>query len=160
MKYIPHFSPWDGWFLPTFLKYFEILSTETPMMSPCPAEAVERKIIAKETVKQALECLTELQLKVIILRNGLGKLGERRGKMTLIDVAKELMRNSELHFTPARIRQIEESALLRLRRVVCRMGFFDNRPYVVDLNIMRTRRIPTDLLGDAMHVRPWRRPNH
>jgi RNA polymerase primary sigma factor len=99
------------------------------------------------------------------LRDALVEIGERermiveyrygltgQTPMTLNDIGKKLSLSRE------RVRQIEERALLRLRRVAAKMGLIElgRRPDHTNLQPgWQAPKVKTDILGDAIPTKPY-----
>jgi len=101
-----------------------------------------------DELKDALGEVGERERMIIELRYGL----TGQTAMTLNDIGKKLSLSRE------RVRQIEERALLRLRRVAARMGLIEmgRRPDHTNLQPGWNHPKPkTDLLGDAMPTKPY-----
>lgn len=101
-----------------------------------------------DELKDALVEIGERERMIIELRYGL--VGQT--PMTLNDIGKKLSLSRE------RVRQIEERALLRLRRVAARMGLIEmgRRPDHTNLQPgWNQPRMKTDLLGDAIPSKPY-----
>ena len=101
-----------------------------------------------DELKDALLEVGERERMIIELRYGL----TGQTAMTLNDIGRKLSLSRE------RVRQIEERALLRLRRVAARMGLIEMGRRPDHTNIQPgwdQPRIKTDLLGDAMPSKPY-----
>jgi len=101
-----------------------------------------------DELKDALGEVGERERMIIELRYGL----TGQTTMTLNDIGKKLGLSRE------RVRQIEERALLRLRRVAARMGLIEmgRRPDHTNLQPgWNQPRLKTDLLGDALPSKPY-----
>ncbi len=97
----------------------------------------------------ALKEIGEREKMILEFRYGL----TGQGPMTLNDVGKQLKLSRE------RIRQIEERALLRLRRVAGKMGLIElNKPRSVSPNIQPGWNDPkpkTNILGESIPTKPY-----
>ncbi len=101
-----------------------------------------------DELKDALGEVGERERMIIELRYGL----TGQTAMTLNDIGKKLSLSRE------RVRQIEERALLRLRRVAARMGLIEmgRRPDHTNLQPgWNQPKLKTDLLGDALPTKPY-----
>ncbi|MBI4801126.1 MAG: sigma-70 family RNA polymerase sigma factor [Elusimicrobia bacterium] len=101
-----------------------------------------------DELKDALVEIGERERMIIELRYGL--VGQT--PMTLNDIGRKLALSRE------RVRQIEERALLRLRRVAARMGLIEmgRRPDHMNLQPgWNQPKLRTDLLGDAIPSKPY-----
>lgn len=111
------FGPADGTFSKSLLNFVHAHEiNEAPVMSKDPTKEVEDKIISQETIEKALASLPEREARIISLRYGLG--GAER-PLLHEEIAKELGLSKE------RVRQLEERALLRMRRVAEKKLGFD-----------------------------------
>jgi len=101
-----------------------------------------------DELKDALGEVGERERMIIELRYGL----TGQTAMTLNDIGKKLSLSRE------RVRQIEERALLRLRRVAARMGLIEMGRRPDHTNIQPgwdQPKLRTDLLGDALPTKPY-----
>ncbi len=101
-----------------------------------------------DELKDALLEVGERERMIIELRYGLAG----QTSMTLNDIGKKLSLSRE------RVRQIEERALLRLRRVAARMGLIEMAKRPDHTNFQpgwNQPKMKTDLLGDAMPSKPY-----
>jgi len=101
-----------------------------------------------DELKTALVEIGERERMIVEYRYGLSG----RTPMTLNDIGKKLNLSRE------RVRQIEERALLRLRRVASRMGLIElnKRPDYTNLQPGWNQPKPkTDILGDAIPTKPY-----
>ncbi|MHB9019493.1 MAG: sigma factor-like helix-turn-helix DNA-binding protein [Minisyncoccota bacterium] len=147
----PKYGPADGAVTQSLINYINAHEIhESELMSKDPAKEVEDRMIAEETIKKGLASLPEREARIITLRFGLG--GE--DPKTLEEVGKVI------GLTRDRIRQLEERALLRLRRIAVRkLGFdeFTPRKEVLNPDIPLGLEIPkykTDILGDIIPTKP------
>ncbi|MDT8286931.1 MAG: sigma-70 family RNA polymerase sigma factor [Elusimicrobiales bacterium] len=101
-----------------------------------------------DELKDALVEIGERERMIVELRYGL----TGQTAMTLNEIGKKLSLSRE------RVRQIEERALLRLRRVAARMGLIEMSNKNGPTNIQPGWNQPkqkTDLLGDAIPTKPY-----
>ncbi|MHB0996249.1 MAG: sigma-70 family RNA polymerase sigma factor [Elusimicrobiales bacterium] len=107
-----------------------------------------------DELKDALVEIGERERMIVEYRYGL----TGQTPMTLNDIGKKLGLSRE------RVRQIEERALLRLRRVAAKMGLIElgRRPDHTNLQPgWQAPKVKTDILGDAIPTKPYvpRKPN-
>jgi RNA polymerase primary sigma factor len=107
-----------------------------------------------DELKDALVEIGERERMIVEYRYGL----TGQTPMTLNDIGKKLNLSRE------RVRQIEERALLRLRRVAAKMGLIElgRRPDHTNLQPgWQQPKMKTDILGDAIPTKPYvpRKPN-
>lgn len=111
-----------------------------------PAKIME-KILIRRDLDMALAEIGEKEANIVRMRYGLNG----KTPMTLNDIAKKMKLSRE------RIRQIEERALLRLRRVAARMGLVESSRYsIATIQPGWTApKLKTDILGDAIPQKPY-----
>ncbi|OGR66949.1 MAG: hypothetical protein A2081_00130 [Elusimicrobia bacterium GWC2_61_19] len=101
-----------------------------------------------DDLKDALVEIGERERMIVEFRYGL----TGQTPMTLNDIGKKLSLSRE------RVRQIEERALLRLRRVAAKMGLIElgRRPDHTNLQPgWHQPKVKTDILGDAIPTKPY-----
>ncbi|HAT71583.1 MAG TPA: hypothetical protein DCS63_02065 [Elusimicrobia bacterium] len=101
-----------------------------------------------DDLKDALVEIGERERMIVEFRYGL----TGQTPMTLNDIGKKLSLSRE------RVRQIEERALLRLRRVAAKMGLIElgRRPEHTNLQPgWHQPKVKTDILGDAIPTKPY-----
>ena len=101
-----------------------------------------------DELKDALVEIGERERMIVEYRYGL----TGQTPMTLNDIGKKLGLSRE------RVRQIEERALLRLRRVAAKMGLIElgRRPDHTNLQPgWQAPKVKTDILGDAIPTKPY-----
>jgi RNA polymerase sigma factor (sigma-70 family) len=101
-----------------------------------------------DELKDALVEIGDRERMIVEYRYGL----TGQTPMTLNDIGKKLNLSRE------RVRQIEERALLRLRRTAAKMGLIELNKWPEAINIQpgwHQPKVKTDILGDAIPTKPY-----
>ena len=119
-RYEPQFGPADGTIQQSLRNYTAALQLHsTSIMSKDPAKEAEGKIIKQEFIKEMLDNLSEKDVKIICLRFGIGLDGSEEPPLTLEEIGKEL------GLSKCRVREIEERATMKMKRIAAKMGLIE-----------------------------------